>query len=73
VISTNRPEPELLTIEQVVALLQLARSSIYRLMDEGVLRRVKVGRAARIPRSEIERFMRRLESEQWEESSDRAS
>jgi excisionase family DNA binding protein len=73
VISTHRPEAELLTVEQVVALLQLARSSIYRLMDLGELRRVKVGRSARIPRSEVERFLRRLEAEQWENTSDRAS
>jgi excisionase family DNA binding protein len=72
-LDTDLRGPALLTIDEVVTALRLGRSHLYRLIRRGEIRQVHVGRAARVPRSEVERFLRRLETEQWEETSDRAS
>jgi putative molybdopterin biosynthesis protein len=49
---------ELLRIEDAARVLKLSRTTVYDLLRRGELRIVRVGRAVRIPRSEIERFAR---------------
>ncbi len=44
----------LLTTDQVIELLQVSRSTIYELIEQGRLRPVKLGRLVRYSRSNIE-------------------
>ena len=46
--------PLVVTVAQAAELLGLSRAKIYLLIDAGDLRRVKIGRATRIPFSDIE-------------------
>lgn len=48
----------LLTVRQVADRLALSRSTIYNLMECGALRYAKIGRARRIPSTEVERLIR---------------
>lgn len=48
---------KLLTVREAADLLCLGRSTLYNLMDRGLLAYVKIGRARRIPPSEIERLV----------------
>jgi excisionase family DNA binding protein len=50
--------PLLHTIEGSARLLNTGRTTIYRAMSEGLIKFVKLGRATRIPQSEIERVAR---------------
>jgi len=52
--------PVLLKIDEAAAILGVARVTVYRLIWRGLIRPVYIGRAVRIPRSEIERFAREL-------------
>lgn len=56
------PESLLYKVPEACALLQLPRSSLYRLLQEGELTAVHLGRAVRIPRTSIEAFVARLEA-----------
>lgn len=50
-------EPALLRVEEAQIVLGLGRSSIYALLARGELKAIHVGRAVRIPRPELERFV----------------
>jgi excisionase family DNA binding protein len=57
----HRPKPDapkeaavLLTTDQVIEMLQVSRSTVYELVDQGRLRPVKLGRLVRYSRSNIE-------------------
>ncbi len=51
--------PLVFTIEEAAALLRVHRSTVYRLVKEGKLERVYIGRrSARITRESLERFVR---------------
>jgi len=52
--------PVLLRIDEAAAILGVARVTVYRLIWRGLIRPVYIGRAVRIPRSEVERFAREL-------------
>lgn len=45
--------PKLMTIQEVMESLKVSRSTIYRLIDAGLLRRVKVGGASRITEESV--------------------
>ena len=47
--------------------LGLGRTKIYELIALGDLRAVHIGRAVRIPASEVERFVAKLQAEQIDE------
>ena len=47
----------LMTINQVEEFTTLSRATIYRLMDEGELQYVKIGKARRIPRGAVEKMI----------------
>jgi len=51
---------DLLTVPEVVARLRVSRRQVYRLMDAGRLRYVKIGRRTFVKSSEIEAFIASL-------------
>lgn len=59
--ASRRPEPDtpketavLLTTDQVIEMLQVSRSTVYELVDQGRLHPVKLGRLVRYSRANIE-------------------
>ena len=50
-------EQELYTIDQACAQLAISRASLYRLIDEKQIARIKIGKSARISRQALERFV----------------
>lgn len=59
---TNENKAQLLGLNSVTARTDLSKSTIYRLINKGHLKAVKVGKALRISESELTRFIRALES-----------
>lgn len=57
----------LLRIPECMETLGLGRSKVYELVTSGELRAIRIGRAVRIPASEVERFVAKLQAEQVEE------
>lgn len=51
----------LYTIEECEELLSLSRSQLYRLVDQGDLETVKVGKSRRVTQSQLHAFVSRLE------------
>ena len=49
--------PEALRVEEVARLLQVSTRTVYVLLKYGKLRGVRVGRAWRVPRDEVDRFL----------------
>jgi len=49
----------LLDVNQVADVLGCGRTMVYTLFDRGELRQVKIGRLARVPSSEVDRYVRR--------------
>ena len=58
----------LLTIQQVMERLRLGRSTIYRLIDAGKLRPVKIGKALRFREQDIQAFIASLGTQDGVES-----
>jgi excisionase family DNA binding protein len=54
--------PLLPTPEEAAALLRICRTTNYALMKAGDLRPVHIGRSCRLPRAELERYIRCLGS-----------
>ena len=52
----------LLTPEEAAQVLRVGRTTIYALMTAGELRPIHIGRSCRLPRAELERFVRRLQA-----------
>jgi excisionase family DNA binding protein len=50
----------LLSISDVQRLLNVSRSTVYRLIERGELGCVHIGRAVRIPAEGVEEFMQRI-------------
>ena len=55
-------DPLLLTPEEAADVLRLGRTTVYALMKAGELRAVHIGRSCRLSRSELERYVRGLET-----------
>ena len=53
--------PLLLTPEEAATALRIGRTTVYALMRAGALRPVHIGRSCRLPRAELERYVRCLE------------
>jgi excisionase family DNA binding protein len=51
------PTPTLLKVPEALEALQCSKQTLYRMINDGRLRTVHLGRATRIPRSEIDRFV----------------
>lgn len=58
-----RREPLLLTICEAAELLSVGRTTAYRLIDDGELEVVRIGRAARVPRAAVVDFVERLRTQ----------
>ena len=58
----------LLRIRDCVDRLGLGRTKIYELIALGDLRAVHIGRAVRLPASEVDRFIAKLQADQVDES-----
>ena len=54
--------PLLLTAEEAAQLLRVGRTTIYALMKAGDLRPVHIGRSCRLARTELERYVNRLQA-----------
>lgn len=50
-------EPLLLRAEQVAEMLNLGRTTIFGMIARGELRAIKVGRARRVARTEVDRWL----------------
>lgn len=64
VAQSNRSEYSfrfLYTIEQCEELLSLSRSQLYRLVDQGDLQTVKIGKSRRITYTQLDAFVLKLE------------
>ncbi len=55
-------DPLLLTPEEAARVLRVGRTTIYALMKAGELRPIHIGRSCRLPRAELERYVRSLET-----------
>ncbi len=53
-------EPELLRIREVQKVLAVGRSMVYYLMDSGKLKSVKIGKARRVRRQDLDDFVASL-------------
>lgn len=54
-------EKVLLRIDEAAGLLGVGRSFLYALVQRGEIASVKLGRARRIPRQELDAYVRRLQ------------
>jgi excisionase family DNA binding protein len=52
------PLDELLTVKEVMAALKVSRPTIYAMRERGDLEAVKIGKAVRFRRSDVENLMR---------------
>jgi excisionase family DNA binding protein len=57
--STPPPPPRLVTITDACRQLQISRTFLYRLLDRGELRSVKLGRVRRIPAGDLDELVAR--------------
>ena len=65
-------EKVLLTVSEAAERLGVGRSFLYGVIQRGGLPTVKLGRARRVPVSEIARYVERLQAEQEAEDTDGA-
>jgi excisionase family DNA binding protein len=56
-VSVNAEELGLLTCAEVRALLKISEPKLYELLNSGEIGSLKIGRARRIPISEVERYI----------------
>jgi excisionase family DNA binding protein len=52
-------EPVLITTQELAAALRIGRTQAYGLLARGELRTIRVGRGLRIPRTEVDAYVRR--------------
>lgn len=50
--------PELLTVQEVAAMLRVSTMTVYRLIDGGLISAVRIGRVVRPRRESVEAFLR---------------
>ena len=60
-MNTEEVKPQLLGLKVVSARTELSKSTLYRLIGNGHLRAVKIGKALRVSESELSRFINALE------------
>lgn len=59
-VVTRLDDPLLLSIKQVADRLNMSRSKVYGLIAAGTIASMKVGRLTRVPRQELEIFIRTM-------------
>ena len=60
-MQTSYQVPFLFDIPSTAKILSISRSAVYNLIRDGELQTVRVGRARRISRNQIDAFIKRLE------------
>lgn len=51
--------PRFLTVAEVAELMRLSKMTVYRLIHSGEMPAVRVGRSFRVPRSEVDKYLRK--------------
>ena len=51
--------PLTLTVEELMSILDIGRNTAYELVRSGKIRGIRVGKQIRIPKEEVQRFLRR--------------
>lgn len=56
----DRPVPEMsfMTVAEVAALMRVSKMTVYRLVHQGDLPAVRVGRSFRVPREAVDAYLR---------------
>jgi excisionase family DNA binding protein len=54
---------KLYTLNEVLEILRVSRATLYRHIDSGLIKPVKLGRRVLFPESEIDRLIKRLKKE----------
>jgi excisionase family DNA binding protein len=60
---------DLMTVSEVAALLRVSTMTVYRLVDAGLLRAIRIGRSLRLPRASVLEFIRDAENASTPEAS----
>ena len=59
---TNNAELVMLTVKEVVELLKIGRTTLYRYMENGKIKYYKFGKSVRFKKSDIEKFIEEHEA-----------
>lgn len=57
--STDRPEVKFLTIAEVAAMMRVSKMTVYRLVHNGELPAVRVGRSFRVIEDDVDEYLRK--------------
>lgn len=57
--SDSRPDPKFLTIAEVATMMRVSKMTVYRLVHNGELPAVRVGRSFRVPESDVDEYLRK--------------
>ncbi len=55
----SEPEVEFLTVAEVAARMRVSKMTVYRLVHNGDLEAVRVGRSFRVPEEAVQEYLRR--------------
>ena len=55
----SRPAPELLTVNELRGVLKVSRGTVYKLVNRGELRAVRVGERLRFRPADVDRYLER--------------
>ncbi|UMG93863.1 helix-turn-helix domain-containing protein [Nocardioides sp. TF02-7] len=57
--SESRPDPKFLTIAEVAAMMRVSKMTVYRLVHNGELPAVRVGRSFRVHEDDVDEYLRK--------------
>ena len=57
--SGDAPESNFLTVAEVAAMMRVSKMTVYRLVHNGELEAVRVGRSFRVPESAVDDYLRK--------------
>ncbi|MEZ0577817.1 helix-turn-helix domain-containing protein [Nocardioides sp. MH1] len=57
--SDSRPDPKFLTIAEVATMMRVSKMTVYRLVHNGELPAVRVGRSFRVPEADVDEYLRK--------------
>lgn len=57
--SESLPDPKFLTIAEVASMMRVSKMTVYRLVHNGELPAVRVGRSFRVPESDVDEYLRK--------------
>jgi excisionase family DNA binding protein len=62
-MQTVQHEKQLFKIPEVEEFLGISRAQVYRLIESGQIRRIKIGKSARVPRASLVAYVEHLEEQ----------